>query len=229
MRDRTDELPYLPTNREDDMNRMDYEQIYREAQAGILDLPPGWEIQEPQPVVIDLNERGCFKGSVLDAGCGTGEHAVYLAQNGHEVTGIDSSKTAVDGAREKAKSLNLAVDFQVRDVCADLRMGKLFDRILDCGLLHSLDNSDRRKYTQNLAQISRPGAVAYVLSFSTEEPGDWGPYRLSETELAEAFEDQWKCASITEVELRAWRPDTGNKGPVVALLGEFVMMIPEAT
>jgi SAM-dependent methyltransferase len=37
--------------------------------------------------------------SVLDVACGAGRHAVYFAQRGHTVTGVDNSQAAIDSAR----------------------------------------------------------------------------------------------------------------------------------
>ena len=38
-----------------------------------------WDIPGPQPAFVALEEAGAIRGSVLDAGCGTGENALYLA------------------------------------------------------------------------------------------------------------------------------------------------------
>ena len=48
-----------------------------------------WDIVGPQPAIVWREEAGAIRGSVLDAGCGTGENARYLASRGHEVWGID--------------------------------------------------------------------------------------------------------------------------------------------
>src|SRR6516164_6723124 len=57
--------------------------------------PAPWDIGRPQaPFVRIASERG-FAGPVLDAGCGTGEHALLAASLGVRVLGVDLAATAV--------------------------------------------------------------------------------------------------------------------------------------
>ncbi len=46
-----------------------------------------WDIGKPQRAIAAVADR--VAGRVLDAGCGTGEHALFFAARGHRVTGID--------------------------------------------------------------------------------------------------------------------------------------------
>ena len=41
--------------------------------------PPPWDIGRPQKEFVELVRRGEITGSVLDIGCGTGEHALFFA------------------------------------------------------------------------------------------------------------------------------------------------------
>lgn len=43
--------------------------------------PAPWDIGEPQPAFARLASAGGFAGSVLDAGCGSGEHALLAASH----------------------------------------------------------------------------------------------------------------------------------------------------
>jgi len=52
---------------------------------------------------------------IIDIGCGTGRHSIELTKRGYGVTGIDLSDSMLDRAKEKAKSLNLQIDFQKHD------------------------------------------------------------------------------------------------------------------
>lgn len=48
--------------------------------------------------------------SILDLGCGTGNHAIPLVQRGYEVTGVDLSEDMLIHARKKTDHLNLVTD-----------------------------------------------------------------------------------------------------------------------
>lgn len=52
---------------------------------------------------------------IIDVGCGTGRHSIELAKRGYKITGIDLAKSMLARAEEKAKRLNLKIDFQNYD------------------------------------------------------------------------------------------------------------------
>ena len=57
--------------------------------ASYHDGPAPWDLGEPQPAIVRLAAHGGFAGSVLDAGCGTGENALHIASLGLPVLGVD--------------------------------------------------------------------------------------------------------------------------------------------
>ncbi|OLF18053.1 class I SAM-dependent methyltransferase [Actinophytocola xanthii] len=63
---------------------------------------------------------GLAAGSALDAGCGRGADALWLARQGWRVTAVDVSPTAVDKARELAEHHDATVAARVSWVVADL-------------------------------------------------------------------------------------------------------------
>lgn len=52
---------------------------------------------------------------IIDIGCGTGRHSIELSKRGYKITGIDLSESQLSRAKEKAKELNLKIDFQRHD------------------------------------------------------------------------------------------------------------------
>ena len=87
------------------------------------------------PAECDLLESFFAKGGgnpvheVLDLGCGTGGHALLLAQRGYAVTGIDRSEEMLDRAKEKARERGVSVVFQQHDLLT-LQMGHTFDAVI---------------------------------------------------------------------------------------------------
>jgi SAM-dependent methyltransferase len=83
---------------------------------------------------VDLVERLLAKHgaagpkSILDLGCGTGNHALPLAERGHRVTGVDRAPGMLAQARAKAATLSLAhvPEFVEGDV-RRLDLGRRFD------------------------------------------------------------------------------------------------------
>ena len=73
---------------------------FRQAYAG--GGSPPWDIGHPQPAMVEAGRRGWVRGHVLDAGCGTGEHALYFAAAGCDVVGVDVVPAAIARAEAKA-------------------------------------------------------------------------------------------------------------------------------
>jgi SAM-dependent methyltransferase len=163
------------------------------------DGAPPWEIGRPQDDVVRLHERGGFKGKVLDAGCGSGEHALFLASKGLDVLGIDRVPAAIDRAKAKAKQRGVKASFQVADALELGKLGKKFDTVLDSGLFHVFSDADRAKYVKGLAAVVKDKGALHVLCFSDQEPGADGPRRVGERELVEAFNMKgWLVEEIAE-------------------------------
>ena len=72
-----------------------------------------WDIGKPQQPFVEVADR--VTGPVLDAGCGTGDNALFFAARGHRVTGIDFLEEAIRRARGKAAERGLEVEFLVKD------------------------------------------------------------------------------------------------------------------
>src|SRR5436305_7785093 len=101
-------------------DRSTFENIY----AG----QPPWEIGRPQKAFLDVADR--ITGSVLDAGCGTGENALYLASRGQKVTGIDFLAEPISRAKRKAAERGVTATFLVMDALALKEMPQVFDNVI---------------------------------------------------------------------------------------------------
>jgi SAM-dependent methyltransferase len=163
-----------------------------------------WDIGKPQRPFIDVADQ--ITGSVLDAGCGTGETALFLAGRGNKVTAIDFLEEPIRRAKSKAAERGLKPTFLVMDALALKDLPEVFDNVIDSGLFHVFSDQDRQRYVDGLATVLKAGGRLFLLCFSDEEPGTQGPRRVSKKELHDAFAKGWTVESIEPSRLEV-RPD----------------------
>jgi SAM-dependent methyltransferase len=165
--------------------------------ASYHDGPAPWDIGHPQPAIARLATEGEFAGPVLDAGCGTGEHALLFASMGLPVLGVDVAETALAMARQKAYDRSINAEFAAADALHLDRLGRTFKTVLDSALFHTFNPDERKAYVASLASVTERDGTLYVLAFSDEGP-DIGPHPVSRAELEAPFHagSGWKIASI---------------------------------
>jgi SAM-dependent methyltransferase len=173
-----------------------------------LGVPP-WDIGRPQREVVALIEAGGFTAPVLDAGCGTGENALAIAERGNAVLGLDASPRAIGKALDKGRERGVDAEFLVADVFALEGLGRRFGSALDCGLFHVFDDHERPVYAASLAGVIQPGGVLHLLCFSDREPPGWGPRRVAEAEIRATFDDGWEVTELVAAIFETTRPE-GN-------------------
>jgi SAM-dependent methyltransferase len=143
-----------------------------------------------------LAETGQITGWVLDIGCGTGENLLYLAERGFVAMGIDGAPTAIEKARAKAKRRGLNAQFEVADALNLSIPTRQFDTVIDSGLFHVFSDEDRARFRDSLGRVIRLGGVYFLMCFSDQQPGDWGPRRVTQAEIRSTFSDGWRVDDI---------------------------------
>lgn len=178
--------------------------------ASYQDGPAPWDIGQPQPVVVRLASESRFSGAVLDAGCGTGENALHVASHGLSVLGIDVAETALAIARAKADDRGVKVEFAAADAFELESLGRMFETVLDCGLFHSFDGEERRRYVASLASVTEHDGTLYVICFSDDGP-DTGPHPVTQEELTAVFnlKTGWKVGTIEADRVQTRYHDNG--------------------
>ena len=136
-------------------------------------------------------------GEVIDAGCGTGENAIFFASKGHRVLGIDSAPLAIEKARAKARRTSSGAEFMVASALNLGSIGRKFDSAVDSGLFHVFGDAERQTYVQSISSVLRSGGRFFVLCFSDSEPSDWGgPRRISKPEILDSFSIGWRVEYV---------------------------------
>ena len=94
-----------------------------------------------KPIASMPKISGEFKrrkvAKILDLGCGSGRHLVYLAQKGYDMYAIDSSVTGIGIAKKWIKSRHLKAHFKRQDIYKKLPYASnSFDAIISTYVLH---------------------------------------------------------------------------------------------
>lgn len=150
-------------------------------------------------------------GRALDLGCGTGTTAIYLAQHGWDVVGVDFVYPAIWQARRRARMCGVAD--RARFYHADVsRLNFMaddppFDLAIDIGCLHGLSPAQRTGYADHLARLLMPGASYLLYAFL---PRDDTPFGVDADRLAALFGarfelvDEARGQDVTKPIASAW-------------------------
>lgn len=120
--------------------------------------------------------------SILDLGCGTGNHTIALAQRGYHVTGVDISGDMLAHAHRKAAGLAMSASqlplFQLGDV-RSIRLEQIFDAVvmMFAVLGYQSANADLLAALRTVRHHLRPGGmfvcdVWYGPAVLTIRPGE---------------------------------------------------------
>jgi SAM-dependent methyltransferase len=99
--------------------------------------------------------------TILDLGCGTGNHAIPLAQRGYQVTGVDLAEDMLQQARAKAHFLPKEQISFLRDDLRQLSLPHPFDAVLMmfAVLGYSTTNEDVLAALKSVSRHLNPGGL----------------------------------------------------------------------
>lgn len=134
--------------------------------AGTFDAMVDWpaRIKKEEPLLREVFRRA-KAGRILDAGCGTGWHAIEFARWGYEVVGVDLSPQMVEMARGNALDTGVGVAFEVGGFDDLSKMfGPKFDVVLCIGnsLPHLTTEDALQKAIRNFHAVLRPGGFVVI-------------------------------------------------------------------
>jgi 2-polyprenyl-3-methyl-5-hydroxy-6-metoxy-1,4-benzoquinol methylase len=161
-----------------------FSRLYRRANS-VEDLP--WH-REPPALLERAVAARTERGRALDLGCGTGVHAVWLAQQGFDVVAIDFVAAAIAAARERAEGAGVEVELHEGDV-VDYDAPAPFDVVLDSGCLHHLPKAKVAAYRRRLDGWLAPGGDLVLVHFAHRPriPIPMGPNRLTQDQAVALF------------------------------------------
>jgi len=185
--------------------------IYRES-------PPSqipWNLKEPPELLVDLvRRRRTVQCDAVDFGCGAGNYAVWLAEQGFRVTGIDISPTAIELASKLARERGVDCRFLEGDLTrSQAGCEESFDFGLDWEVLHHVFPAQRAEFVGNVHRMLRPGAQHLSVCFSEDDPefGGKGKYRRtplgttlcfsSQAEIEDLFSPRFRFLELSTKEI----------------------------
>ncbi len=165
-------------------------------------------------------------GRALDLGCGEGADAIWLAERGWSVLGVDVSTTALERAREDAGARGVGgrVEFAQHDLGRSFPAGT-FDLIC-AQFLHSPVAMDRQAILRAAAEALAPGGSLLIVDHAEAPP--WASriahheFPSAESVLAGLALDPARCRPVrTE---RVSRPAVGPDGRSVTLWDNVILV-----
>ncbi len=168
-----------------------------------------WDPPETPPELVAAVDAGRFPAgcSVVDLGCGAGREAIFLAEQGCKVIGVDSSAEALTRARahqaERPGGEALDVEWRLGSVFAPSVADASVDVALDRGCLHGIEREDRPRYAAAVHRLLRTGG-SLLLRGAREDDEELGVIGISAAELDELFPSaHFERGPVVLIELHA--------------------------
>lgn len=161
-----------------------FEVLYEQAQGDPAKVP--WAKLAPHPYLqewLRQKDRPPESTSAIVIGCGLGDDAERLQQQGYQVRAFDVSATAIDWCRQRFPESQ--VTYQVADLLnfdADWQA----DFVFECRNIQALPLEVRSHAINTIAQLVAPQGTLLVVTQlrTTEAPPSGPPWPLSEAELS---------------------------------------------
>ncbi|MQA16921.1 MAG: methyltransferase domain-containing protein [Pseudonocardiaceae bacterium] len=151
-------------------------------------------------------------GTALDAGCGEGADAIWLASRGWRVTAVDLATTALRRAREHAETLSADVTSRIDWVQADLTSWTPTEEHFDLVSTHYVHAAESRDTLfRRLAAAVAPGGTLLIVGHHPSGPQHASSpeaYFTAEDVAASLDPDRWDIA-VAEARTRS---ATGHDG-----------------
>ncbi|MCQ4923612.1 class I SAM-dependent methyltransferase [Tissierella carlieri] len=156
-----------------------YEERYKKIHGeGLL-----WFSKEPTPELISWIEYYDISvdDEICEVGCGEGRDALYLAEQGYKITGVDISEEAIKKCEELSKERRVNVNWIVSDALQlNEKLKKHYDWIYSVGTLHMLvEDEDRKRFLNTINSLLNPKGKLLLISM-----GDGEIERKTEIETA---------------------------------------------
>ena len=175
-----------------------WDEYYQKTEVEVM---PWYEKNLDHDLEYEIKTNNYNVGNFLDLGTGPGTQALQLSKYDFNVTGTDISQSAIENAQKLSNEINFLVDDILDSKLAD----KKFDFILDRGIFHIFDVSQRPQYVKQITRILNDNGILFLKCMSVVEKNlvdDGMPHKLSKQEIIDSFDVDFDIVKIIDSEFR---------------------------
>ncbi|WP_350301310.1 class I SAM-dependent methyltransferase [Peribacillus frigoritolerans] len=125
----------------------------------------------PNGILSQYVEMLPENGEVLDIGIGEGRNALFFAEQGFAVEGIDISETAVERCLELSKEHNLNVNAKVQDINSFEIEPNKYSLIILSNVLNFFPDNEIKNIIDKVKIGLQKNGFVYINVFDDKEPG----------------------------------------------------------
>jgi len=119
-------------------------------------------VQEDIPGIARIFKKNSIK-KVLDLGCGTGRHTIYLAKQGFDTYGFDMSKTGIEYTKKRLKAQRLNAHVFVHDMSKRFPLrNNFFDGIVSIQVIDHNTIRGLKRTIREIHRILRKNGMVFV-------------------------------------------------------------------
>jgi SAM-dependent methyltransferase len=164
-----------------------------------------WDTGKPEPLLVEFVTLGRIRPTrTLEIGTGTGTNALWLAERGFDVLGIDVATLAIETAIAKLDRRDLHCRFAALDFLVASPPEGPFEFVFDRGCFHVFDEPEERaRFAARVAATLVPGGLWLSFIGSTEGGlREMGPPQRSAREVVLAIEPALEIVELRAAEFR---------------------------
>lgn len=134
---------------------------------------------EPNVTIKEFEHFLNTQSNILEAGCGEGQNAIYLAQKGYHVDAFDLSEYGIAKLKHRCELSNVHVNAFVADLTA-YHFKQSYDMILCFGTLHFVHKNDWKKFISSAKEYTNIGGIHIMQIFTDAVPAseDIAPFAI---------------------------------------------------
>jgi len=152
-------------------------------------------LKKPVPFMTEMLpffKRNKIK-NVLDLGCGTGRHCIYLAKNGFDVVGVDVSGSALRMASAWVRKERLRNVAFMRGTMVNIPFDNIhFDAVISVSVIHHALKKDIEKTIDEIYRVLKRNGILFTNLASVKDPryGSGEEVEDGTFRILEAFEEK---------------------------------------